>query len=52
LPGIDHVAFENPDGSHILVVTNQGEEQQIQCDLGTQVLDLALERDSVTTLRL
>jgi glucosylceramidase len=52
LPGIDHVAFENTDGSHILVVTNQGEEQQIQCELGTQVLDLALERDSVTTLRL
>ncbi|MCU1298276.1 MAG: hypothetical protein JWO91_2554 [Acidobacteriaceae bacterium] len=52
LAGIDHVAFENPDGSHILVVTNQGDEQKIQCQLGAQVLDLTLEPDSVTTFRL
>jgi glucosylceramidase len=50
LTGIDHVAFENPDGSHILVVTNQGAEQHVQCEYGAQLLDLALDPDSVTTL--
>jgi len=48
LAGIDHIAFENPDGSHALVVTNRGEQQQIQCELAARVLDLALEPDSVT----
>jgi glucosylceramidase len=50
LTGIDHVAFENPDGSHVLVVTNQGEGQQIQCQVGARALDLSLDSDSVTTL--
>jgi glucosylceramidase len=50
LAGIDHVAFENPDGSHVLVLTNQGAEQPIQCQMGIQSLDLTLEPDSVITL--
>jgi len=52
LAGIDHVAFENPDGRRILVITNQGEQQQIQCQMGTQALDLTLEQDSATTVLL
>jgi glucosylceramidase len=52
LKDISHVAFENPDGSRILVITNQGEEQQISCQSGNQALDLTLEPDSVTTLLL
>lgn len=52
LAGIDHVAFENPDGRRVLVITNRGEQQQIQCQMGTQELDLTLERDSVTTVLL
>jgi len=50
LHGIDHVAFENPDGSHVLVVTNQGDGQVIACQIGDQALNLALDSDSVTTL--
>jgi glucosylceramidase len=50
LPGIDHVAFENPDGRHVLVITNQGDAQPVQCQVGKQVLDLTVDRDSVTTL--
>jgi glucosylceramidase len=51
LNGIEHVAFANPDGTHVLVVTNQGPEQQIPCQIGTQVLDLKVDADSVTTLQ-
>jgi len=52
LAGIDHVASENPDGSRVLVITNRGEQQQIQCQMGTRGLDVMLEQDSVTTLLL
>ena len=51
LAGIDHVAFENPDGSHVLVITNQGAAQSVQCQMGTRTLDLSVDQDSVTTLR-
>jgi glucosylceramidase len=50
--GIFHVAAENPDGSRVLVITNQGEEQKISCQLGNQAIDLSLEPDSITTLLL
>ncbi len=49
--GLEQVAFENPDGSHVLVLTNKGEGQKLQCQWGTQSLDLALESGSITTLR-
>jgi glucosylceramidase len=50
LTGIDHVAFQNPDGSHVLVITNQGGPQEISCQAGAQALNLKLDPDSVTTL--
>jgi glucosylceramidase len=49
LPGIDHVAARNTDGSNVLVVTNRGVEQQVQCTLGTRALKLVLAADSITT---
>jgi O-glycosyl hydrolase len=51
LSDIDHVAFENPDGSHVLVLTNQGGGQNIQCQTGTQALDLTLDSGSITTVQ-
>jgi glucosylceramidase len=50
LPHIDHVAAENPDGSRVLVVTNQGDEREVQCTLGDQALAMTLPPDSITTL--
>jgi glucosylceramidase len=50
LDGIDHVAFENPDGTHVLVVTNQGAAAQVACQWGTQALELTLDPGSVTSL--
>jgi len=51
LSDIDHVAFENPDGSHVLVLTNQGGGRNVQCQTGTQALDLTLDPGSITTLQ-
>ncbi len=50
LPGIDHVAAENPDGTRVLVLTNQKEERQVQCMLNDQSCALTLPADSITTL--
>jgi glucosylceramidase len=50
LDGIDHVAIENPNGSRVLVVTNRGEQQRLECRLGERTLDLMVDPDSVTTL--
>ena len=50
LDSIDHVALENPNGRHVLVVTNRGEQQRIECRIGEQALDLMADPDSVTTL--
>ena len=50
LDGIDHVAIENPNGSHVLVITNRGEQQRLECRLGGRALDLMVDPDSVTTL--
>ncbi|HEY1463728.1 MAG TPA: glycoside hydrolase family 30 protein [Terriglobales bacterium] len=52
MKGVSHVALENPDGAHVLVLTNQGADQQISVQLGNQALDLTLEGDSITTLLL
>ena len=50
LPDIDHVALENPDGSHVLVVTNRGAKQEVSCQVGANSLTLELEPDSITTV--
>jgi len=48
--GVDHLAAENPDGSRVLVVTNQGLQQHVQCRLASRALRLTLPTDSITTL--
>jgi glucosylceramidase len=52
LPGIDHVAAENPDKSRVLVVTNRNNsnEEHVQCTLGAYTLKLTLPPDSITSL--
>lgn len=51
VPGIDHVAAQNPDGSRVFVVTNSnsGLEQRVQCTLGTHALNLQLPPDSISS---
>ncbi len=52
LPGINHVAAENTDGSRVLVLTNSDKslEQRVQCTLASRALNLVLPPNSITSL--
>ncbi len=50
LAGVDHVAFENPGGSKVLVLTNAGEARKAVVRSGNLESEVALEKDSLTTL--
>jgi len=52
VPGVNHVAAENADGSRVLVLTNNdnNNEQKVQCKLGSRTLSVALPPDSITSL--
>jgi glucosylceramidase len=51
LPGIEHVAFANPDGTFVLVLTNQGKERDMRCTFQGKALSANLPADSVLTLQ-
>lgn len=50
LANVDHVAFCNPDGERVLVVTNSGEARTVSVRLGGKVADIGLEANSISTL--
>lgn len=50
LEGAEHVAFENPDGQKILVVTNPGPARTATLRQAKQTTSLDLAPDSITTL--
>jgi glucosylceramidase len=50
LPGVEHVAFENPNGQKILVLTNPGGEKRVTLKQANQTADFTLAQDSLTTL--
>jgi glucosylceramidase len=50
LSGVSHCAFENPDGSLTVVITNQGAERLCELAVGDKVTKFSLSGDSVTTL--
>ena len=50
LKDIDHVAFENPDGQRVLVLTNSGAARKTTLQIGGQQAELDLERSSMTTI--
>lgn len=49
-PGLSPIAAENPNGTKVLILTNQAAEQQVQIALGNQILPITLPADSITTL--
>jgi len=49
LPGVDQVAFENPDGQKVLVVTNSGPARTVTLAQGNKTAELALAADSIST---
>ena len=50
IPGVEHVAFANPDGSNVLVVTNMGDATTVRVKQADKVAELALTPNSVSTL--
>lgn len=46
-----HVAFENPDGGRVVVLTNPGPAQSCELRLGNQSASVKLDQNSVTTLQ-
>lgn len=49
--GVDRVAFANPDGSYVLVLTNPGEERAVECRFEERALRMTLPRNSIVTLQ-
>lgn len=50
LQDIHHVAFANPDNTQTLVLTNRGKAQNVECRLGSHVVEVSLPEDSIATL--
>ncbi len=48
--GINHAAFENPDGTRALVITNAGAARTAALRIGDVQADIALDNDSLTSL--
>ena len=49
-PALSHVAFENPDGQQVLVLTNPGPARAIEVQFADQVAQVSLKEKSLTTL--
>jgi glucosylceramidase len=49
-PNLHHVAFENPAGDRVLVLTNTGPGRTCEIRMGNWVVSASLEQDSVSTL--
>ena len=48
--GVDHVAFENPDGKKVLVVTNADEAKSVTLEQANKSVEVELLPKSVSTL--
>jgi len=49
--GVEHVAFANPAGDYVLVLTNQGDEREIECRFEGRSFPVNLPKNSVVTLQ-
>jgi glucosylceramidase len=47
---IHHAGFENPDGTRVLVLTNQGSAKTIRIRLGEKAASLQMDTNSISTL--
>jgi glucosylceramidase len=46
---VNHVAFENPDGQQVLVVSTGPAERMVVIQIGSKCADVTLPKNSVTT---
>lgn len=49
--GVDHVAFVNPAGDYVLVLTNRQSERDVECRFGGKSFRLNLPGNSVVTVQ-
>ena len=49
-PDVSHVAVENPDGSHVVVVANAGEARTVTLQSGDVTSDVEMQKNTVATL--
>jgi glucosylceramidase len=50
MPGIQHVAFRNPDGEFVVVIANPGEVTELSLALADRCVQVPLPAGSMTTL--
>jgi glucosylceramidase len=50
LTGIEHVAFENPDGQKVLIVTNPGEGKIVTVSQAGKTAEISMAQNSIATL--
>jgi glucosylceramidase len=50
-PDLDHVAFENPGGQRVLILTNTGPSRDRTIKVGDKAASISLSRNSVTTVQ-
>ncbi len=51
VPDVEHVAFANPDGEIVVVLTNSGEQKEVSCQIEGRFVKLEMPRDSIVTLQ-
>ena len=50
LPGVEHAAFENPNGQKVLVITNSTDAKTINLKQASRITEITLPPKSVSTL--
>ncbi len=48
--GVQHVAFENPNGQKVLIITNSADAKNITLKNGREIIDVSLPEKSLSTL--
>ena len=48
--GVEHVAFENPDGQRVLALSNPGDAKTVTLKQATKMVELPVASNSVTTI--
>jgi O-glycosyl hydrolase len=48
--GIEHVAFENPAGEKVLILSNSGEARTITLKQAAKVVEISAPADSVSSI--
>jgi len=50
LPGVEHAAFENPNGQKVLVITNSSDAKTINLKQASRITEITLPPNSVSTV--